>query len=69
LFTEFLETLPELSEEAQDTAEIMTALRVLAVLGLDTGVLPQVGSYEPLLPEERRQLVMRVNRGIGASGL
>ena len=69
LFTEFLETLPDLSEEAQDTAEIMTALRILFVLGLDVGVLPQVGLYEPLLPDERRQLVMRVNRGIAASGL
>ncbi|MDQ1299772.1 MAG: repair protein RecO [Patescibacteria group bacterium] len=69
LFTEFLEALPELSEEAQDTAEIMTALRVLAVLGLDVGVLPHVGIYEPLLSDQRRELVMRVNRGIAASGL
>lgn len=69
VFTEFLETLPDLSEEAQDTAEIMTALRVLYVLGLDVGVLAQVGIYEPLLPEKRRELVMRVNRGIAASGL
>lgn len=69
VFTEFLETLPDLSEEAQDTAEIMTALRVLFILGLDVGVLPQVGIYEALLPEKRRELVMRVNRGIAASGL
>lgn len=69
LFTEFLEALPSLPEEAQDAAEIMTALRVLAVLGLDQGMLPQEGVYVPLSPEERRALVMRVNRGIGASGL
>ncbi len=69
LYTEFLEALPGLSEEAQDAAEIMTALRILSVLGLDIGVLPQVGSYEPLLPDQRRMLVMRVNRGIAASGL
>ena len=69
LFAEFLETLPTLPEDAQDTAEIMTALRILAVLGLDTGVLPQEGAYEALQPEARRELVMRVNRGIAASGL
>lgn len=69
LFTDFLEVLPELTEEAQDAAEIMTALRILAVLGLDTGILPQTTAYEPLQPEYRRELVTRVNRGIGASGL
>lgn len=69
LFTAFLTALPSLSEEAQDTAEIMTALRILAVLGLDGGALPHEDIYEPLLPEARRELVMRVNRGIAASGL
>lgn len=69
LFTEFLEALPSLAEDAQDAAEIMTALRILATLGLDGGVLPQEDAYVPLSPEARRELVMRVNRGIAASGL
>lgn len=69
LYAGFLEALPGLSEESQDTAEIMTALRILTSLGLDVGVLPQAGEYAPLPPEARRELVMRVNRGIAASGL
>ncbi len=69
LFCEFLKVLPELSEEAQDTAEVMTALRLLALLGLDAGPLPSIETYEPLLPDARRALVLRINHGITASGL
>lgn len=69
LFSSFVRALPELSEEEQDTAECVTALRILALLGLDAGTLPEIEAYTPLLPEERRALVTRINRGILASGL
>ncbi len=69
LFSHFLAALPELSEESRDTLEIETALRMLGLLGLDAGPLPEIDTYEPLLEEKRRELVMRINRGILASGL
>ncbi len=69
LFSSFVRALPELSEEEQDTAECVTALRILALLGLDAGELPHIEEYAPLPPEERRALVTRINRGILASGL
>lgn len=69
IFTHFLHVLPELSEEAQDAAEVITALKMLSVLGLDAGSIPEHETYEPLSETTRRELVMRVNRGIQASGL
>lgn len=69
LFARFLALLPDLPEESRDTLEIETALRMLALLGLDAGPLPEIDAYEPLGEEERRALVTRVNRGILASGL
>ncbi|MES2668419.1 MAG: recombination protein O N-terminal domain-containing protein [Patescibacteria group bacterium] len=69
LFAEFLETLPDLEEDAQDTLECVTALRMLAMLGLDAGPLPTTGEKEPLTAEARRAIVTRINQGILASGL
>ncbi len=69
LFSQFLEDLTRLTEEEQDTAEILTALRILAVLGLDAGAVPEDSTYAPLSAEDRRALVTRVNHGISASGL
>lgn len=68
-YDEFLRRLPDLAEEAQDTLECLTALRVLASLGLDSGPLPVLAHDIPLAPDARRDLVMRINRGIAASGL
>ncbi len=69
LFAQFLEALPERSEESQDALECITALHMLAILGLDAGALPGTDHYEPLTAEERRALVTRINHGIQASGL
>lgn len=69
LFKEFLATLPGLSEGGQDTLECMTALKMLALLGLDAGPIPEVLEHEALEPETRRALVTRINHGILASGL
>lgn len=68
VFAQFLEALPSLSEEEQDAAEIIAALRMLSLLGLDAGPLPEE-PHAPLSEDERRALVTRVNRGIQASGL
>ena len=69
LFVRFLEMLPEQSEAEQDAAEVRTALRLLALLGLDAGALPGDNERGPLSPEERRAYVTRINHGIQASGL
>lgn len=69
IFSEFLRALPPLSEEGQDSAECLVAIRLLRTLGLDAGPLPEDGGYEPLSEERRRELVTRINRGIQASGL
>ncbi|MDB5264899.1 MAG: repair protein RecO, repair protein RecO [Parcubacteria group bacterium] len=65
--------LPSLSPEEQDAAECIAALRVLNVLGLDAGPVLAGEGYKPealaLSPEERRDIVGRINRGIVASGL
>lgn len=73
-FFEFIRALPDLSETEQDAAECLVALRLLKVLGLDAGVLPEgadryTAEVLTLSPEVRRDLILRVNRGIAASGL
>jgi recombinational DNA repair protein (RecF pathway) len=71
----FLVALPDLGEEEADAAECFAALRLLAALGLDAGALPGGSpvSYDPasltLTREARQELVLRINRGISASGL
>jgi DNA repair protein RecO (recombination protein O) len=69
LFVAFLAKLPDLDEASQDALECATALRMLALLGLDAGPLPDTDAYEPLSSEERRAIVTRINQGILASGL
>lgn len=69
IFLRFLKALSGREEEAQDAAECFTALRMLASLGLDAGAIPENNEYAPLAPDERRELVTRINRGIAASGL
>lgn len=69
LFADFIRALPSLPETSQDTLECVTALRMLALLGLDAGPLPATDAYEPLSAEERRAMVTRINHGILASGL
>lgn len=69
LFSEFLEAFPGKSEELQDTIECLAALRIVSTLGLDAGDVPPLETESPFTPEERRDIVMRINRGLTASGL
>lgn len=59
--SEFLRILPSQSLEEQDTAECHTVFALLVHLGLDSGIVPDGIS--------RSDLVVRINRGISASGL
>lgn len=75
LFREFLIALPELSDEEQDNAETLAALYILQEAGLDAGeaVPNEEGRYgdaaRAYVLTRRKDLIMRVNRGIQASGL
>jgi DNA repair protein RecO (recombination protein O) len=74
IITGFFDALATLSEEAQDAAEVLAALRILAALGLDTGDIPgEPASYTTPLMEtvkqHRAEYIVRINRGIAASEL
>jgi hypothetical protein len=71
-----LATMNAAQEESfADAAEILAALRILHVLGVDAGTIPgdlAGGFSEDLLQEisdDRAAYLSRVNRGIAASGL
>jgi DNA repair protein RecO len=74
MFRTYIKTLPALTDEEADAAECAAALRVLSILGLYAEKLP---SDELLFAQEyldevranRRDIVMRINQGIIASGL
>lgn len=61
LYTDFLKELGDSPVETQDTAECMAALSLLIMLGLDSG--PATESIS------RKDMVLRINKGIAASGL
>lgn len=70
-YARFLASLPTLDEDGQDAAECIAALALLNHMGLDSGAVPDTegeGAYA-LAPEARRAIVLRINRGITASGL
>lgn len=73
VFTEFLQAMETLSEEEQDAAECIAALRILKALGLDTEEIPEGELFgQELLcavKDDRSAIVSRINRGIAASGL
>jgi len=75
IFRGLLEALPMLSEPEADAAETLAALRILRALGLDAGEMPGTTDTDytketlATVVAERRVFVMRVNRGIEASGL
>lgn len=74
IYAAFIEVLPNLSEERADAAEVLTALRILSVLGLDTtelldGVMDYSDAALDMAYMDRAELIARVNRGITASGL
>lgn len=69
----FLEALTQL-EDTADAAEHLVVLRILHELGFDAGEgLGQEGTYDPellaLIEKHKREYVIRINRGIAASGL
>ncbi len=66
--------LSELPEKDHEAAEILAVVRILSVLGLDTGAIPgEWGAYTSDLLEtimqERPSYIYRINTGIIASGL
>ncbi|MCX6787798.1 MAG: recombination protein O N-terminal domain-containing protein [Candidatus Kaiserbacteria bacterium] len=70
----FFEALAALPEEAHESAEMLAALRSLAILGLDAGLIQGASSvFAPTLlasvETERADYIARINRGIIASGL
>jgi recombinational DNA repair protein (RecF pathway) len=74
VFNDFLISLLELSEEHQELAEVIAALAILNDLGLDDGEVPEsalVFKADALeaLRANKKDLILRVNRGILASGL
>lgn len=69
-----LKALAELPEDTHEAAELLSVLRMLAVLGLDAGDIPgeaHVFDARVLdaVMERRSDFVTRINHGIAASGL
>lgn len=75
IYTNFIGALPNLPEEEQDAAECLAVLRILRALGLDAGVIPGQGDEDyaegvrAAVLADRKGIIARINRGIGASGL
>ncbi|MES2225415.1 MAG: recombination protein O N-terminal domain-containing protein [Patescibacteria group bacterium] len=74
ILTSFVTSLPALSEEEADAAELLAALRLLHVLGLDAGdTYGALDDYSPTRLQEandvRAHLITRINHGISNSGL
>lgn len=70
----FFEALVEFPEDTHEAAEVLAALRMLSMLGLDVGEIPgEASSFtRPLLSEtmkRRSAYIARINHGIAASGL
>ncbi|MCR4275923.1 MAG: recombination protein O N-terminal domain-containing protein [Candidatus Parcubacteria bacterium] len=70
----FFHALSDLPEDIHEAAEILIAIRMLAVLGLDEGMIPGGASEFTLsllveVAEDRTNYLTRINRGIDASGL
>lgn len=70
----FLGALAELPEDFHESVEILAVLRILAVLGLDSGEIPgEVGDFTEMILARiklgRAAYVVRINNGITASGL
>lgn len=70
----YLEGLATLPEQLHEASEVLAVLRVLEVLGLDTGETP--GDLSAFTPEllaaialDRSAYIARINTGIAASGL
>jgi DNA repair protein RecO len=75
IFSSFIASFENGSEEEWDAAECLAVLRFLQILGLDAGVIPEglLGGFgkESLneIADDRQTYILRINRGIAASGL
>ncbi|MEO6536843.1 MAG: recombination protein O N-terminal domain-containing protein [Candidatus Paceibacterota bacterium] len=70
----FVRSLESLNEIEQEAAEMIAAVRVLHVLGLDAGdTFGESNDYSPerlaQATEVRTELIARINHGIASSGL
>lgn len=70
----FFQALAVHSEEFHESIEVLAVLRMLAVLGLDTGTTEgELSEFAPLalapILADRAGYISRINRGIAASGL
>ena len=63
---DFLEDVTSRAEDEHDAAECLAALRILRALGLDAGDEPANLSE---VTANRSSIILRINRGIAASGL
>ncbi len=61
LYADFVRGITTSTPEEQETLECTTVLSLLIMLGLDSGSVPK--------EEASREVIMRINRGIAASGL
>lgn len=75
IFEELLRVLPELTVSEQELVEILAALYLLQSVGVDAGepIPDEEGRYgetaRAYANTNRKELIVRVNRGIEASGL
>ncbi|OGG92728.1 hypothetical protein A2609_01335 [Candidatus Kaiserbacteria bacterium RIFOXYD1_FULL_47_14] len=74
IMTSFFKALTELPEEIHDAAEVLVVIRMLTVLGLDTGDIPGesclfIPSVLAEITKNRAQYIARINCGITSSGL
>ena len=73
-YLEYLSVLTSLTEEEHDAAECLSALHILHILGFDAGTLPGTnGEYSSEVLKEvqdnRQDIILRINRGLQASGM
>jgi len=74
IMASFFKALTELPEDDHDAVEVLAVLRMLAVLGLDTGDIPGESclfapSLLATITKNRSQYIARINCGITSSGL
>ncbi len=73
-YLEYLGTLISIPEETQDSVECLSALHILHTLGFDAEELPGKSlNYSSAALQEvqtdRQSIILRINRGLQASGL
>jgi recombinational DNA repair protein (RecF pathway) len=75
IFSSFIVSLGTIRAEEWDAAECLAVIRFLQLLGLDAGTIPEgvLGGFSTQTLHEvsanRQEYILRINRGIAASGL